>query len=71
MDIETVKAFIASLLRHFLTGFGSYLVGEGIITQAQWDTMLVGTVSIGVGLIWSYWQKRSMKNVTPKAVTDA
>lgn len=67
MDFETVKAFVASLVRHLLTGTGAYLVGEGVVTNQQWETIVAGGVSIVLGLIWSWWQKRKTVGVKSAA----
>lgn len=54
------RVFIMSLIRHLLTGAGTWIAGQGYVTHDEWNAG-VGALLVLVGLVWSFIEKRRAK----------
>lgn len=53
-----VKKYIGSIVRTGLKALGGWLIGQGIVSDAQWTEMAPGLITLGGALLWSLWEKR-------------
>jgi hypothetical protein len=77
MDMETVKAIGAGMLRHALTGLAGTLAAHGYIQSSQTE-QFIGAGLFLAGIAWSWWQKSGqaqvadlLKKLTTKTATQA
>lgn len=49
--------FLGTLLRHVLTGLGTYLVTKGIFTNEEMEIYIGAFVAVVLGAGWSLWEK--------------
>lgn len=53
-----VKKWIGSVVRSVLQAVGGWLVGQGLVSDADWSAALPGLIVFLTGLLWSLWEKR-------------
>ena len=52
-----MKSVIFGQVRHLLTAAGGSFVAGGAITGGDWETV-VGALMIGLGMLWSFAEKK-------------
>lgn len=72
---DTLPPFIdqvlSALARHGLTALSGFLLADGLLQNNQTDQFINIGVSLivgGVGLSWSYWQKRHARYILVAAI---
>lgn len=61
MKSEFARAVVGSVLRWILAGLAGYLVREGVLTDSQVSTLILGLAGLLVSLGWSLYQKHRQK----------
>ena len=52
-------------IRHYISGAGTFLIAQGIASEADVQTGIGAAMTI-IGLLWSVLDKYLAKSVTPK-----
>lgn len=65
--LETV---IGTVIRNLVTAAGGGLVTAGLVTTEELAT-IAGAVVVGVGLLWSWWQKKKAAKRTQEAAKNS
>lgn len=52
-----VNSMVMSLVRKGLVMLGTWLMSQGLVGQAEWETQIAGLTAIIVGAGWSLWNK--------------
>ena len=60
---------LLSLIRHGLTAGGGYIVANGYASDTQAQT-ITGAVLVVIGLVWSYFNKKSLLPPEPDSLKD-
>lgn len=55
--MELVKSILGTAFRTLLASVGAWLINKGYIKENDFETLLVGGVSVLSALIWGIWQK--------------
>jgi hypothetical protein len=72
-----VVDFLGTLLRHFFTYLGSYLIAKGLFTHEQMDVYIGAAVTAILGAGWALWVKYKDKillrlaQATPHTITES
>lgn len=68
---DTIKNFVASILRHILSGVGAFLVSKGFLIESQvanFTEIVIGAVLGLLALAWSFFSKKKETVKLQKAI---
>lgn len=57
-----LQSFLATLLRHILSGAAGYLTTKGIVSENQAAEWVAAAVTAILAIGWSLWQKYSARS---------
>ena len=54
---ELLKSLAGSVVRWLLTAVGAWLVSKNIVSESDFNQVVVGIAAGGAALAWSFWNK--------------